>query len=152
MPRPRSESDEAYVVDLCDEILGEQSQRQHRFPWLVGDPGAKGTRARLPVDAFYPGHGLVLEYRERQHTSEVPFFDRRATLSGMGRGEQRRRYDERREVEIPRHGLRLIVVTPTQLAATSRGRLRRDRESDKAALAGLLGPGRDVNPPASPDS
>ena len=37
--RARAESDEAYVLDLCDAILGEPASRQHRFDWLVGDPG-----------------------------------------------------------------------------------------------------------------
>src|SRR5437899_2527427 len=35
--RGRSESDEAYVIDLCDEVLHEGAQRQHKFSWLCGD-------------------------------------------------------------------------------------------------------------------
>lgn len=31
--------DEAYVVDLLEELLGEPASRQHTFDWLVGDPG-----------------------------------------------------------------------------------------------------------------
>ena len=49
----RENSDEAYVLDLCDEILKEQSQRQHTFPWLVGDPGSSGRCVCLPVDGYY---------------------------------------------------------------------------------------------------
>jgi hypothetical protein len=33
------------VVDLCDAILEEPASRQHRFDWLVGDPGADGVGA-----------------------------------------------------------------------------------------------------------
>lgn len=40
--------DEVYVIDLCDEVLGMKSSRQHRFPFLLGDSGNA-----LPVDAYY---------------------------------------------------------------------------------------------------
>lgn len=60
--------DEAYIVDLCDELLGCRAQRQHRFPFLCGDSGRC-----LPVDAFYAGLNLVIEYRERQHSKPCRF-------------------------------------------------------------------------------
>jgi hypothetical protein len=134
----RATSDEAYVIGLCDELLGEKARRQHRFSWLVGDHAAIGARSTLPVDAYYERHRLVVEYRERQHYEAVPFFDRRETVSGVGRGEQRRLYDRRREEEIPKHGLRLLIIRPEQLAANRRGRLLRNRTNDRAVLASLL--------------
>ena len=30
----------------------------------------------LPVDAYYEELNLVVEYREKQHTEEIKFFDR----------------------------------------------------------------------------
>ena len=132
--RTRSASDEAYIIDLCDELLGERALRQHRFDWLRGDPGVSGHSMRLPVDAYYPRHGLVVEYRERQHYEATPFFDRRQTVSGVGRGEQRRRYDRLREREIPTHGLRLEIIRSDDLASDSRGRLRRQRPDDLRIL------------------
>ena len=135
----RIDSDEAYVLDLCDELLSEESSRQHRFEWLVGDAGRDGRCRRLPVDGYYHGHGLVIEYRERQHDEPVAFFDRRETISGVGRGDQRRLYDRRREEEIPRHGLRLVVVRPRDLDCDRRQRLRRNTERDREALLDLLG-------------
>jgi hypothetical protein len=136
----RSDSDEAYVVDLCDEVLGERASRQHRFPWLLGDPGRSGSRVALPVDAFYEAHKLVVEYRERQHDEPVAHFDKpdRLTVSGVHRGEQRRLYDRRREELIPANGLRLVVVRPSDLASTSNGRLRRDRTPDLEKVRQLL--------------
>ncbi|WP_431780570.1 hypothetical protein [Streptomyces chumphonensis] len=141
----RDESDEAYVVALCDRILGESALTQHRFDWLLGDPGAGGRRVRLPVDAYWPGRRLVVEYRERQHDRPMPHFDKpdRLTVSGVHRGEQRALYDARREELIPAHGLRLVVVRPADLAADGRGRLRRDEAADLAALEAILAPGRD---------
>src|SRR5688572_30090410 len=35
--------DEGYVIDLCDEILGELGRRQQCFPWLLGDPSQTGA-------------------------------------------------------------------------------------------------------------
>jgi hypothetical protein len=136
----RSRSDEAYVIDLCDELLEEKGQRQHTFDWLVGDPGRSGACRRLPVDAYYQQRCLVVEYRERQHDEAVPFFDRRHTVSGVGRGEQRRIYDRRKEAEIPKRALRLLIITPMQLDANRQGRLRRNREHDLRMLKSLLAP------------
>lgn len=139
-PRGRGRSDEAYVIDICDELLARKALRQHRFPWLVGDPGKSGVPARLPVDAYYPDEALVIEYRERQHYEPTPFFDRRETVSGVGRGEQRRRYDALRERELPMRGIRLVVIRSRDLSCDRRGRLLRDRQADAAVLRGLLLP------------
>lgn len=133
MPR-----DETYVIDLCDAILGERALRQHRFAWLLGDVGKNGHARTLPVDAYYPAHRVVVEYRERQHDEPVAFFDRRDTVSGVGRREQRRLYDLRREQEIPAHGLGLVIVKPSDLAADRRLRLRRDIDHDHAVLVERL--------------
>ncbi|OLZ56331.1 hypothetical protein [Amycolatopsis keratiniphila] len=132
----RVDSDEAYVLDLCDEILGEHGQRQARFDWLRGDPGRNGRTVRLPVDSYWPDHRLVVEYREIQHDRPVPHFDKpdRLTVSGVHRGQQRALYDQRRDQLIPAHGLRLVVIKPSDLAADRRGRLRRDRDNDQLAL------------------
>lgn len=138
----RANSDEFYVIDLCDEVLGEQGLRQYRFDWLRGDPGRSGATVALPVDAYYPDHRLVVEYRERQHDEPVPHFDKpdRLTVSGISRGEQRRRYDQRREELIPANLLRLVVIGPSDLASDRRGRLRRDRDADLASLWDRLTP------------
>lgn len=135
---PRANSDEAYVLDLFDHVLGETGRRQHRFDWLRGDPNERGRRARLPVDGYRPGHRLVVEYRERQHEEPVEFFDRRTTVSGIGPGEQRRRYDHLRDRLVPEHGLTFLIIKPGDLNAGRRGRLRRNREADASSVAALL--------------
>ncbi|MFF3878763.1 hypothetical protein [Streptomyces sp. NPDC001978] len=110
----REGSDGAHVVDLCNRVLGETALTQHTFDWLLGDAGVGGRRAGLPVDASWPGHQLVVEYRELQRHRPVPHFDKpdQLTVSGVHRGEQRALYDARRESEIPAHGLRLLVIRP----------------------------------------
>ena len=136
----RDASDEAYVLDLCDRALGERGQRQHRFDWLLGDPGKTGRRVRLPVDSYWTQANLVVEYRERQHDQPIAHFDKpdRLTISGVDRGVQRTLYDDRRNQLIPTHGIRLIIITPADLDATPRGRLRRNLEHDLPAVEDLL--------------
>lgn len=136
--RVRDASDETYVLDLLDQALGETGLRQHRFEWLLGDANQRGARARLPVDGYWPAHRLVVEYRERQHDEPVALFDRRTTVSGIGRGEQRRRYDQLRDKLIPAHGLTLVVVKPGDLDSDRHGRLRRSSVSDSASIRRLL--------------
>ncbi len=136
----RSDSDETYVLDLCDRILGSPGRRQHRFEWLLGDPAKTGRQVRLPVDAYWPDHRLVVEYRERQHDEATPHFDKphRLTVSGVHRGIQRALYDQRREELIPAHGLRLLIIKPGQLDSNGRGRLRRNEAHDIEVLRSLL--------------
>lgn len=140
--RSRANSDESYVIDLCESILGQPASRQHRFEWLEGDPGQSGRKFRLPVDAHWPLLGLVVEYRESQHDAPTPFFDKpeRLTVSGVHRGLQRALYDQRREDLIPAHGLQLLILRPTDLQSDSRGRLLRTIEPDRASLVNLLKP------------
>src|SRR5664279_1992928 len=135
-------SDEFYVLDLCDQAVAEAGRRQHRFDWLLGDPGARGPCARLPVDGYWPAANVVVEYRELQHDRPAAHFDKpdRLTVSGVHRGVQRAIYDARRDLLIPAHGIRLVVVTPAHLAADSRGRLRRDEARDLPAIRRLLSP------------
>ncbi len=125
----RASSDEAWIIDRCDAVLGKKAIRQHRLPFLLGDPGPSGRRALLPVDAFYPELGLVIEYHERQHSERVRFFDDRQTVSGVGRGEQRVRYDDYRRTLLPQHGCTLVIFDYSEFGHTGAGRLlRTDRD------------------------
>lgn len=123
----RGNSDESYVIDLCDEVLNEKASRQHRFDFLKGDAGTK-----LPVDAYYESQKLVVEYHERQHTEKVDIFDKpeRKTVSGVSRSEQRKIYDKRRAEVLPKHGIRLIVISYDDFEYDGAKRLRRDKEHD----------------------
>lgn len=119
----RVDSDEYYVVGLCNEVLGLKASQQHRFDFLVGDSGTK-----LPVDAYYEDLNLVVEYLESQHTLSTPFFDKKKTVSGVSRGEQRRLYDERRRVELPKHGINIVSISYNDFGTTKR--LKRNHDLD----------------------
>jgi hypothetical protein len=135
-------SDESYVIDLCDEVLGMRANRGHRFSFLRGDPDRRGVCRCLPVDAFYPVLDLVIEYNERQHTEPVRFFDRRIVSNGMTRGEQRRLYDARRAEVLPSHGIRLLVLSYTDFAHTRSRRLCRTA-TDRNVVETKLAPFRE---------
>lgn len=128
--------DEAYIIELCDKILGEISLKQHRFDFLTGDPNEQGTAVKLPVDAFYPSLKLVVEYRERQHTESVKHFDKpdTITVSGVHRGEQRKIYDERRRIVLPKHGINLVEFSYTDFRYNSQKRIIRDTKTDTATV------------------
>ena len=134
----RSDSDEHYVLSLADEFLGYQGERQKQFDWLRGGPSVKrpaGTT--LPIDGYWPEHALAVEFQERQHSEPVPIMDRRMTISGVPRSEQRRIYDERKRRLIPEHGIRLITVEQSAFSLR-RKRIARDHDSGIAVVRCLL--------------
>jgi hypothetical protein len=122
-------SDESYILDICDRVLGRASARQCRFDFLKGDKGH-----RFPIDAYYADLSLAVEYREIQHSQAVAFMDWRETVSGCSRGQQRRIYDERRRTVLPSQGIRLIELDYSDFAYGSRKRLLRERAGDEAVL------------------
>ena len=129
----RQNSDESYVIDICDEILHLKASRQHHFDFLRGDTGIK-----LPVDAFYESLNLVIEYREKQHTEEVKFFDHKMTSSGVTRDVQRRLYDERRRVKLPENGIKLIEIDYLHLEHSGSKKLIRNRVKDTETIKKLV--------------
>lgn len=131
--KPRSQSDESYIIDLCDEVLKLKALRQHRFDFLKGDSGTK-----LPVDAYYPSLNLVVEFKERQHTEEVKFFNKRQTVSGVGRGEQRKLYDQRRREVLPKQGIKLIELDYSDFENMRGKKLVRNKENDLKVIIKIL--------------
>jgi hypothetical protein len=130
---PRKNSDESYVIDLSDEVLKRKAIRQHRFEFLRGDAGTM-----LPVDAFYPELRLVIEFMEKQHTESVKFFDRKVTVSGISREDQRKKYDALRIKLIPANGLKLLTFDYSEFEHTSRKKLVRNREMDLKVVRNKL--------------
>lgn len=127
----RANSDEQYVIDLCNEALGLKGLQQYKFPFLLGDSGK-----RLPVDVYYPKLNLVIEYYERQHTESVRLFDRKMTVSGVTRDEQRRIYDERRRTVLPKHGIKLVIISYADFGTSKK--LARNHDMDLLAVKSIL--------------
>jgi diadenosine tetraphosphate (Ap4A) HIT family hydrolase len=136
---PRTESDEKYILDLVAEILAEPDYRwQHRFPTLLGDPGADGKRRPLPVDGYYPRHRLIVEYWEKQHSAPVAIMDEGMTVSGVSRGHQRRLYDQRRQQWADSNNHQLVILDHRGFVTDKQGRLRRDPPRDRQIVADAL--------------
>jgi hypothetical protein len=109
MPRQQ----ERYCAKLVSDALGGVAYKLgQRFPFLRGDPTPKHPEGvTLPVDAYYPNFGLVLEFREGQHYGDrFAFRDSRITATGETRKEQRQKYDKRREELLPANGIKLLIV------------------------------------------
>ena len=123
--KDKKERDELYVIRLCNEVLGVEASRQHTFDFLRGD-GNPGKP--LPVDAYYEKYNLVIEYYENQHSESVPFFDKKNTVSGVTRGEQRRIYDERRKTVLPQHGIKVVIISYSDFGESKR--IKRDYNHD----------------------
>ncbi len=137
----RDASDEAYVIDLFDEILGVKASRQQTFDFLRGDPGRNGRQGRkLPVDAYYTSLNLVVEYRERQHTEEVKHFDKpdKMTVSGVHRGEQRKIYDQRRRDTLPKHGIKLVEISYDDFQYDQQKKIIRNKSDDINTVKKIL--------------
>ncbi|MGL2963859.1 hypothetical protein ACSVH2_08595 [Flavobacterium sp. RSB2_4_14] len=125
--KSRKESDEHYVLDLCDKVLKIKGLRQQRFDFLLGDPNFQGKRAKLPVDIYYPVLNLVIEYKEQQHTKPNKHFDKPDlfTVSGVHRGEQRKIYDQRRLEVLPKYGIKVIEISFSDFDHDSKDRILR---------------------------
>jgi hypothetical protein len=139
--KARLHSDEAYVIDLCDTALQQKAERQKRFHFLLGDLHKDGvSRTRLPVDAYYKELNLVIEFKESQHSLPNDFFDKEdvKTVSGVSRGEQRKIYDERRRVELPLNGIKLIEISYEVFNCDSQNRIVRNAEQDLKIVEAIL--------------
>ncbi len=134
-------SDEYYIINLCDEILGQNASRQHTFNFLVGDLHKDGvTRTKLPLDAYYEELNMVVEFLEKQHTEEVSHFDKpdRVTVSGVSRGEQRKIYDQRRRIVLKNKEIDLVEVDYSLFEIDNNKKLLRNKENDILVLSQLL--------------
>jgi sortase A len=81
------------VLRLVDRILAEPGRRRHVFGWLKAPGG--GTEDWLPVDAYYPGHRLVVVCSNSSTQHDAAFKEL-----------------------VPAHGLRLLEVQPSELGPT----------------------------------
>ena len=137
----RVNSDENYILNLCDELLNDTSSRQHRFPFLLGDfHKDKKSRTKLPVDGYYHDLNLVIEYREKQPTEETPKLDKLAvkTISGVSREEQRKKYEKRRREVLLRKKFNLIEINYYAFEYDDDMKIIRNKEKDIEIVKVLL--------------
>ncbi|HLT42931.1 MAG TPA: hypothetical protein VKZ95_09525 [Sphingobacteriaceae bacterium] len=138
----RKNSDESYIIDLCDELLDKKASRQHTFDFLVGDVHQDGrSRTQLPLDAYYLDLNLVIEYIEMQ---QIPDADAdhdkqdKMTISGVRRAEQRKLYNRRKKEVLRKKQINLIEIKFTDFELDSQNKLVRNTEKDTKTLKKLL--------------
>jgi len=137
----KENSDEYYVLNLCDELLNEKSSRQYTFPFLLGDfHKDKISRTKLPLDAYYHKLNLVLEYRVKQAEEEVEETDKQTgkTVSGVSRSEQRKIYNQRRKDVLLRKNINFIEVNYYAFEYDSELKIVRNKEEDIVILKEIL--------------
>ena len=137
----RLNSDENYILNICDALLNDTAARQHRFPFLLGDfHKDKKSRTKLPVDGFYEKLNLVIEYHEKQHSEETTNSDQPAikTVSGVTRDEQRKIYNQRRRDVLQRKNINLVEVNFYLFENDSESNIIRNKEKNTEILQELL--------------
>lgn len=126
-------SDEYYLVNLCDTLLKQRASRKHTFDTLVGNLHKRGKgRTKLPLDAYYEELKLVIEFFEKQEDEKE--LDEKA----QARMEQIKYYDAIKKKAILKKELRLIEIKYASFECDEEGKLVRNTENDTVVLTGIL--------------
>ncbi|MEA3505039.1 MAG: hypothetical protein U9R32_07570 [Bacteroidota bacterium] len=135
----RLESDETYVIDLCDIVLEKRANRQKRFDFLLGDLHKDGkSRTKLPVDAYYENLNLVIEYTINQISEPVASLDKEETSSEVSREERKKIYDQRRAEELPKNDIYLVVLSNVDFTCDANNKIIRNQEADMVIVRDRL--------------
>ncbi|MGZ2370673.1 hypothetical protein ACXR6G_12900 [Ancylomarina sp. YFZ004] len=131
----RLNSDETYVIGLCDKVLSLKANRHKRFDFLMGDLHKDGkTKTMLPVDAYYEELQLVVEYKEIQNFRPVAIRDKdeedEEDTNTVTREELRRIYDERRAKVLPKNEISLVVISYSDFVFNDKNKIIRMEEND----------------------
>ncbi len=131
----RLNSDETYVIGLCDKVLSLKADRHKRFDFLLGDLHKnRKTKTMLPVDAFYEELQLVVEYKEIQNFRPLASRDKddedEEDTNTVTREELRRLYDERRAKVLPKHDISMVVISYSDFVYNDKNKIIRMEEND----------------------
>lgn len=126
-------SDEYYLVSLCNELLKQEASRKHTFDTLVGNLHKKGKgRTKLPLDAYYEDLKLVIEFFKRDN--EIEELDEKE----QARVAQITYYNELKKKAISKKKLHLIEINYASFERDEANKLIRNTENDSATLEGIL--------------
>lgn len=154
-------SDETYVINLCDKVIGLKANRQKRFDFLLGDLHKDGvTQTKLPVDAYYAIHQLVVEYMEAEPIEQVespiqPDINDEGDVDddnieqetdlvvnkkskGSSRDQKRHSYDQRRAEILPKHDIDLVVISYDNFKYDVQNKIIRNEASDLKIVSKAL--------------
>lgn len=126
-------SDEYYLVNLCDELLGQRASRKHTFDTIVGNlHKLRKGRTKLPLDAYYEDLKLVIEFFEKRVSDDE--LDEKA----KARMEQIKYYDEIKKKAILKKEFHLIEIHYAFFECDENDKLIRNTENDIIVLKGIL--------------
>jgi len=126
-------SDEYYLVNLCDELLQQKASRKHTFDTLVGNLHKRGKgRTKLPLDAYYENLKLVLEFFRKNEITEELDEEEKA------RKAQIKYYNQLKKKAILTKKLRLVEINYASFECDAENKLVKNSESDRSVLKGIL--------------
>ena len=135
----RGNSDDYYLINLCDELLDQSASRQHKFGFILGDMHKdEKSRTALPVDAYYRKANLVLEFLKIEDETMELGKPGRKTVSGVDRTEQRKIYAQRKRKGLKAKDIPLIEVDFNAFELDKEHKLVRNKEEDIKILKNLL--------------
>jgi len=135
----RGNSDEYYLINLCDDLLKQRASRQHKFGFILGDMHKdEKTRTALPVDAYYKEAKLVLEFLKIEDDGIELGKPGRKTISGVDRAEQRKIYALRKRKGLEAKDIPLIEIDFKTFELDADNKLARNRDADEEILKNLL--------------
>ena len=127
-------SDENYLLNLCDELLGKEASRKHTFDTLVGNLHKRGKgRTKLPLDAYYKDLKLVIEFFQ---TSNKPVSD--LDEKEQARIAQIKYYDELKKEAVLNKSFRYMKINFAQFECDEANKLVRNTENDIRVLKEIL--------------
>ncbi len=133
----RVNSDEYYLIGLCNELLNEKASHQHTFKFLLGDFHRDGvTRTALPVDAYYAKLNMVIELFEKEDSTSLE--EEKNTISGVKRSEQRKRYAQRKRDVLKEKEIHLMEMDYDEFECDKENKLVRNKEADVIILKEIL--------------
>ncbi|MBC8756772.1 hypothetical protein H2O64_19010 [Kordia sp. YSTF-M3] len=126
-------SDENYLINLCDELLDKKASRKHTFDTLVGNLHKRGKgRTKLPLDAYYKDLKLVIEFFKQ--TTAVSELDEKE----QARIAQIKYYDELKKEAVLNKSMRYMKINHAQFECDEANKLIRNTENDTLVLKEIL--------------
>lgn len=126
-------SDENYLLDLCDELLEQKASRKHTFDTLVGNLHKRGKgRTKLPLDAYYKDLKLVIEFFQKEKNFEDLDEKEQARVT------QIKYYDELKKEAVLNKKFRYMKINYAQFECNENDKLIRNTENDTIVLKDIL--------------
>lgn len=126
-------SDEFYLVNLCDELLQQDASRKHTFNTLVGNQHKRGKgRTKLPLAAYYEDLKLVIEFL--RNNEDFDALDKKAQQRMI----QIKRYNQLKKKAVLQKNLHLVEIKYEAFECNEQNKLIRNIAHDKLVLKGYL--------------